>query len=137
MGARALRAWLLAPLTDRAEIEARHEAVGELAQQAAQLDELRSDLAGIQDLERLAGRIAAIRATPRDLAALRLSLQRLPGVATRLSALTSPLLREIGAAVVPLPELLARLEQELGDEPPITTTEGGIAARRAFCISFA
>jgi DNA mismatch repair protein MutS len=87
MGSRLLRMWLLAPLTNRPAIEARHDAVEVLLQDARGRNRLREALDGVRDIERLAGRVAARRASPRDLGALRDSLQRLPDLQGALQAL--------------------------------------------------
>ena len=80
MGARLLRQWLLAPLVDRKAIDARLDAVEALVHDASARDALRSALDGVRDAERLGGKAAAGRATPRELAALGASLARLPDV---------------------------------------------------------
>src|SRR6185312_15951692 len=80
MGARLLRRWLLAPLVDRARIDARLAAVAALHDDASARGALRDALDGVRDVERLAGKAAAGRATPRELAALGASLARLPEV---------------------------------------------------------
>src|SRR5437763_8402488 len=80
MGARLLRQWLLAPLVERAAIDARLDAVAALVRDAGARDALRSALDGVRDVERLGGKAAAGRATPRELAALGSSLHRLPDV---------------------------------------------------------
>jgi DNA mismatch repair protein MutS len=81
MGARLLRQWLLAPLTDRLAIEVRLARVGALVSDPLSRAALRSALDGVRDLERLAGKAAAQRATPRELRALGDSIARLHGVA--------------------------------------------------------
>jgi DNA mismatch repair protein MutS len=78
MGARLLRAWMLRPLIDEEAIEARLDAVGHLLQQTVVRGEIRKELRGIQDLERLTSRIALGLAMPRELVALRKSLAQLP-----------------------------------------------------------
>jgi DNA mismatch repair protein MutS len=80
MGARLLRQWLLAPLVDRTTIDARLDAVDALLHDPSARDALRSALDGVRDVERLGGKAAAGRATPRELAALGASLRRLPDV---------------------------------------------------------
>ena len=80
MGTRLLRQWLLAPLVDRARIDARLDAVSALVNDASARDSLRSALDGVRDVERLGSKAAAGRATPRELAALGSSLARLPDV---------------------------------------------------------
>src|SRR5687768_1170399 len=80
MGARLLRQWVLAPLTERAVIDARLDAVGALVAEPLARQALRSALDGVRDVERLASKAAASRATPRELGALGQSLARLPAV---------------------------------------------------------
>src|SRR5216117_4544508 len=87
MGARLLRRWLLAPLVDPAAINARLDAVDVLVHDPRGRDRVREALDGVRDLERLAGRAALGRATPRELGALRDSIHRLPDVRAALDGL--------------------------------------------------
>jgi DNA mismatch repair protein MutS len=80
MGARLLRQWILAPLVDGGAIESRLDAVSALASDAIARARLRDALEGVRDVERLAAKAAAGRATPRDLGALGASLGRLPAI---------------------------------------------------------
>jgi DNA mismatch repair protein MutS len=80
MGARLLRQWLLAPLVQRSPIEARHAAVEALLHDPVSRAALRDALDGVRDVERLASKAAASRATPRELRALGDSLARVPRV---------------------------------------------------------
>ncbi len=66
MGQRLLRQWLLAPLLERGAIEARLEAVATLVADAVGRMALREALDGVRDVERLASKAAAGRATPRS-----------------------------------------------------------------------
>ena len=115
MGGRLLRRWLLAPLLDPAAINARLDAVETLLTDSRGRLRLREALDGVRDLERLAGRAALGRATPRELGALRDSIVRLPDVA--------------GAHTLPITlDLLADLGAELGralvERPPAQLDEG-------------
>ena len=80
MGARLLRQWVLSPLTDRAVIETRLDAVSALATDAIAREALRTAVDGVRDIERLAAKTAAGRITPRELRALGDSVARLPEV---------------------------------------------------------
>ena len=81
MGQRMLRQWLLSPLLDRAAVEDRLDAVSALVRDPVGRATLRDALDGVRDVERLASKAAAGRATPRELRALGDSLARLPRVA--------------------------------------------------------
>jgi len=80
MGARLLRGWILRPEISLQEIEARLDAVAELKSQTVVREEIRKTLEGILDLERLTSRVTLGVATPRDLLALRGSLDRVPAL---------------------------------------------------------
>lgn len=129
MGARLLRGWLLRPLIDRDAIEARHAAVGHMLQQTVVRGEIRKELRGIQDLERLTSRITLGLATPRELVALRKSLAQLPvlrNFVTPPPAGGSELLRHLHSEIDELADVRDRLERAVADEPPALSTEPGM-----------
>ena len=74
MGSRALKSWLLSPRRDRAQAAARLEAIGDLRAGAQQT--LRAKLKGCSDVERITARIALRQVRPRELVALRQTLQK-------------------------------------------------------------
>ena len=76
MGARMLRAWMLRPLIDLDAIDARLGAVAHLLQQHVVRGEIRKELRGIQDLERLTSRITLGLATPREASSPSANLSR-------------------------------------------------------------
>ena len=96
MGARLLRAWILRPELSRPEIAARLDAVAEFKSHTMLREEIRQNLRGVQDLERLASRATLGVATPRDLVALRQSLARIPLLRRFLANCTAA--RSAGAA---------------------------------------
>ena len=127
MGARLLRRWLLAPLVDPVAIGARLDAVDVLAQDARGRDRLREALDGVRDLERLAGRAALGRATPRELGALRDSIQRLPDGHAALDGLERrerSALLETAAGFDLLVDLGEELARALVDRPPPQLGDG-------------
>lgn len=90
MGQRMLRDWLLAPLLDRTAIEQRLDAVSAFVGNAIGRAKLRDVLDGVRDIDRLASKAAAGRATPRELRALGDSLARLPNVAKAANDILDP-----------------------------------------------
>src|SRR5438552_759693 len=93
MGARLLRSWLLRPSVRRGEVEARLGAVGELYASHIKRDRLRTLLKEVADVERLAGRLNLGSTTPRDLVALRRSLDQVPQIREALINSDSSLLQ--------------------------------------------
>jgi DNA mismatch repair protein MutS len=126
LGARQLKNWLLRPSIDRAEIEARWDAVSELDAQAMAREELRKSLGRIQDLERLLSKVTLETANARDLAALKLSLAQLPSLRVQVSAFTAARLLQLYERVDELGDVCALLEQSIHPEPPALLTEGNL-----------
>jgi len=130
MGARLLRVWLLSPLRDPKAIAHRLDAVEVMTRDARGRGRLREALDGVRDLERLAGRAAAGRATPRELGALRDSFSRLPDVLEGLSALSdrdrSAALGELEGQFDLLTDLAGELGAALEDRPPALLADGGV-----------
>jgi DNA mismatch repair protein MutS len=129
MGARMLRSWMLRPLIDLNAIEARLGAVAHLVQQIVVRGEIRKELRGIQDLERLTSRITLGLATPRELLALRKSLIQLPVLKNFLTPPQSggsDLLRALHEEIDELTDVREKLEKSLSDEPPSSAAEAGM-----------
>ena len=119
MGARLLRQWLLAPLTDRAAIERRLDAVALLVADERRRAALRDALDGVRDVERLGAKAATRRATPRDLGGLRDSCARLPNLHPFLDGLYG-----LGEGFDVLEDVADRLRRALVDRPPAALGEG-------------
>ena len=128
MGKRLLRATILRPLNNAAEIEARYEAVAEGHGDLVKREEIRRAFGGILDLERLLARISLDSAGPRDVRALAASLARLPGLKTVLGAMTAPLWRAITQRLDTLDDITARIVRTIVAEPPLTLVDGGAIA---------
>jgi DNA mismatch repair protein MutS len=128
-GARFLRHALHHPLRDASLAEARHTAVFALLEDDARLTtNIRAQLKGQADLERIAGRIALSNARPRDLSALRDSLGRLPALCEAIQGSVSPLLAQL-AADLAVPEAdLELLSRAIAPEPATSIREGGVIA---------
>src|SRR5215472_7287150 len=129
MGARLVRSWMLRPLLDPTAIDARLGAVAHLLQQTVVRGEIRKELRGIQDLERLTSRITLGLATPRELLALRKSLAQLPllkNFVTPPQSGGSDLLRDLHEEIDDLADIREKLEHAISDEAPATANEPGV-----------
>ena len=126
MGARMLRQWVLAPLTDLVAIDARLDAVDTLVHDAITRAALRTALDGVRDVERLAGKTAALRANPRDVRALGDSLARLPHVEGALQRTAHPAagtLASIQQSWDSCADLAAEIQRWLVERPPASIGE--------------
>jgi len=129
IGARRLRRWIWAPLRDAEAIEMRLGAVSELSKGGRTA--LRTALGEVGDLERLVGRAARGLASPRELVALRRSLEAVPAVSAAGATAASLLLRQLAAAIKPDPTLADELARALAEDPPAVMRDGG-AIRPAY-----
>ncbi len=126
LGRRTLTDWLRRPLTDTDEIEARHEAVGELLADPLTREELHEHLRDVYDIERLISRVSRGRANARDLRALKDTLDVVPEIRGLLADADSEKLRELRASLDDLPEIRDLLSRAIVPDPPQELTEGGV-----------
>jgi DNA mismatch repair protein MutS len=132
MGARRLRDWLSQPLASVAAIRRRQEVVRMWLESGGLLERFRQELKEVRDLERTLSRLSAGGGNARDLAALRMALERIPALRA--------LLAELGAMPRPVKDApvlelsvppnadAARLREENGDSgsPAAAPGTGGL-----------
>jgi DNA mismatch repair protein MutS len=126
MGGRLLRQWLLAPLTDIAAIGERLDAVEHLRERHTWRQRLDAELRGIGDLERLNGRLAAARVTPRDVVALAAGLERIARLHAALADVAGPALCACRDELDSMPDVAARIAAALADDPPLNPHAGNV-----------
>jgi DNA mismatch repair protein MutS len=126
MGARLLRSWMQRPSVRRGEIEARLAAVEDLHGSQILRDRVRALLKEVSDLERLTGRINMGTATPRDLCALRRSLNQVPSIRQALSDARASLIQVIVENADELPDVRELIARSVSDDPPVNFNEGGV-----------
>ena len=125
MGGRLMRGWLETPLLNPALIKRRLDAVEELAGDAFTRGEVRQILRGVEDMERLIGRVVYGSANAQDLASLSASAGQIPLLKGLLGPMRSALLREVGEMDA-LEALREMTEAIIGDDPPYSVREGGM-----------
>jgi DNA mismatch repair protein MutS len=125
MGARLLRSWLVRPSIERREIETRSTAVAELMDSILR-DKLSSLLKKVSDLERLVGKLNVGTMSPRDLRALKVSIEQAPLVNAELTSVDSLLLQVLSENIVELPETRSLIDRSINEEPPADLSDGGL-----------
>jgi DNA mismatch repair protein MutS len=128
MGKRLLRAWLLRPSLDLAEINARLDAVEAGVKDTIAREELRRALDGVLDLERLLSRVTLETANPRDVLALAASLGKIPGVRSAVGRLLAERLKTLHGSLDELDDLRDRIDKTIVPEPPLSFADGGVIA---------
>jgi DNA mismatch repair protein MutS len=128
MGKRLLRAWLLRPSLDLAEINARLDAVEAGVKEIIAREELRRALDGVLDLERLLSRVTLETANPRDVLALAASLAKIPAIKTAVGRLAAERLKTLHRSLDELADLRERIQKTIVAEPPLSFADGGVIA---------
>jgi DNA mismatch repair protein MutS len=128
MGKRLLRAWLLRPSLDLAEINARLDAVEAGVKDTIAREELRRALDGVLDLERLLSRVTLETANPRDVLALAASIGKIPAVKSAVGRLAAERLKTLHGLLDELGDLRKRIEKTIVPEPPLSFADGGVIA---------
>ena len=123
MGSRALKSWLLSPRRDRAQAASRLEVITALRLGTQQT--LRAQLKGCSDVERITARIALRQVRPRELIALRLTLQKAELLAPVETAQTA-YLTTIFEDVRPPVGCAELIGQCILDEPAALVRDGGV-----------
>jgi len=126
MGKRLLRSWMLRPSIEVNEINHRLDAVEAGVKDFVAREELRRSLNGVLDIERLLSRVTLETANPRDVLALKASLDRIPLTKAALGRLGSTRLRELLDLLNDLAGLRERIEKTIVPEPPLTLADGGV-----------
>jgi DNA mismatch repair protein MutS len=126
MGGRMLRKWLLKPLRDVELINERLDAVDEFFHDSAKRSAVRSILSRMGDIERLCGKMASRKATPRDVVALKEALERIPRLGDAVGRTGSALLERCREKLVGFPEVVERIGGAIVDDPPAQLGAGGV-----------
>ncbi len=129
MGARELRHWIQQPLCDVARIDARLDAVACVYADSGRAEAMVQALKGIADIQRLAARIAARKAMPRELNALRDSLEKLPALFASTAGSGSSLLDGAGALLGDHAALVDTITRAIVADPPSHVRDGGVIKR--------
>ncbi|MDE3091363.1 MAG: DNA mismatch repair protein MutS, partial [Chloroflexota bacterium] len=132
MGARLLREWLTQPLLDLAALNARLDHVDAFYRDTARRESLRDLLKRISDLERLTNRVVQGIAGPRDLVAIRASLEVVPKIqqqaASSKQAEEKSAILNLKSEIDSCPDVVNLISRALVAEPPATLNNGGVIA---------
>ena len=121
MGKRLLSTWFMYPLTDCKQIISRQNHVQTFFDNPIGLDGIREILSKILDIERLTSRIALEKAHPKDVQALRTSLESAVNIQKIVSELSFPIVQMDTAN-----QIINLIYNAILDDPSTSLTEGRI-----------
>jgi DNA mismatch repair protein MutS len=125
-GGRLLRSWILSPLKILKLIQDRQKAVIEIKSNPAVQSDLRTILKGLPDIERLAAKVGAMKAGPRDIVHLKIGLQKAEQLRKTVSSLKSVFIKENLKKMPDLNDPIELIEKAIVEEPPANLTDGGL-----------
>ncbi|MFC2043743.1 DNA mismatch repair protein MutS [Chloroflexota bacterium] len=123
MGGRLLKRWLGQPLLDVAELTRRQEAIDWFYIDTLARNQAISLLGKIADLERLINRVRSNIALPRELVALRRSLEIVPEL---IEVMGEGLTNWLNEGLKPCPDVVDLIAQVIADEPSSSLGEGNV-----------
>jgi len=115
MGGRLLKNWLGHPLLDLVILNPRQDAVAWFHRNNLARQKVVSLLSDIADLERLINRVSSGRVVPRELLALRSSLEKVPDLKAAMT--DGDAINWLGAELKPCPGIVDLIAQAIADEP--------------------
>ncbi|UCU98135.1 DNA mismatch repair protein MutS [Acidovorax radicis] len=133
MGSRLLKAWLLEPQRDRTEARRRLSATtalrgaGGAGGGSGPWAQLRGELKGVSDVERITARTALRQVRPRELVALGITLQKSELLALSAQA-PEPYLAQIFSQLQPPAGCTDLLQRAIAPEPAALVRDGGVIA---------
>ncbi len=125
MGGRMLRRWILMPLKEIQVINRRLSVVDFLLQFPEVSYKIEEELKGISDVERLVGKLAGERISPKELGYLRDSLCRYKVIEIILREEDKAVKEHFGE-FKDLDEIITLLQNELQEELPVALTKGNV-----------
>jgi DNA mismatch repair protein MutS len=125
MGGRFIRNAVVNPLLDIDAIVERQRAVQAFVEDFDLFNELRYALRKVQDIERLTSRLISRYAGPRDVVALKVSLELVPSIKKLLLSSQAECIADIGKKMEEFADLCELIDSYLVDNPPATSKDGG------------
>ena len=124
MGARMLRQWIMNPLREYEQILHRQEQVSQFYRNQLLMQEVRTILSGILDVERLTARIGLDKAHAKDLLSLRVSLDKMFLIEECMKNTISGMELSSAEERETLEDIISLLEKAIAEDPSILLHEG-------------
>ena len=128
MGSRTLKRWLSLPLKDATRIRQRHEVVAYLIKHLSVLQQIKGQIAKINDIERLISKVATGKISPREVVQLRTSLEAIVPIKEWCLAADNTDLKRLGDKLHACEQLCLQIKKTLTDEAPVTILKGNAIA---------
>jgi len=126
MGGRLMHRWLLFPLIHAESIRERHNVVEYFFRDPDMADNVEEALKRLGDMERIVGKVAVGRVTPREIVQLRVALEALKEIKQECQKADLPQLQNIGEQINTCDRICERIYREIEPEPPVMLGKGQV-----------
>ncbi|ROL57061.1 DNA mismatch repair protein MutS [Bacteroidetes/Chlorobi group bacterium Naka2016] len=126
MGARLLKRWVGNPLLDKEQIVRRLDLVQMFYENSELRSKIRNHLNEVADIERLTSKICSFKATPRDVLALKKSLDAIPLIITELGTNSNPILGSLINKLYTFDEIRDLIQKSIREDASVTVGSGDV-----------
>lgn len=126
MGARLLRKYVEEPLINKEKIQKRLDVIEEINNDYMLRCDLIESLKSIYDIERICGKIAFEKVTPKEMINLKYSLEKLPILKSLINSSDAKILKSYINNMEDLKELYSLIDNSILEEPSISIKDGNI-----------
>ena len=126
MGGRMLRKYVEEPLVDKKRIQNRLDVIEEIKDDYSLRIDLIEILKNVYDIERICGKIAFEKVTPKELINLKNSIEKLPELKRRIEESDAEILKNYAGKMETLDDIYDLIDRAILPEPSITIKDGNI-----------
>ena len=126
MGGRLLRKYVEEPLVNKITIEKRLNVIEEIKDDFMLREDLIDILKNVYDIERICGKIAFEKVTPKEMIHLKNSIEKLPILKNTINSSNANILKEYISNMDDLSDIYSLIDQAILEEPSITIKDGNI-----------
>ena len=125
-GGRMLKQWLNRPLTNKKRLNKRFDIVESFIEDFKTLDDIRSSLKEVSDIERILGRINTNKVSPKEINSLRFSIEQIPRMKTIFIKSTQKPLNKFSKEFLNINTILSEINKVLNKDAPSQIKQGKV-----------
>ncbi len=126
MGGRLMRKYVEEPLVNKSKIDERLNVIEELKDDFMLREDLIDILKNVYDIERICGKVAFDKVTPKDMIHLRNSIEKLPTLKNTINSSNADILKKYIKNLDNLDDIYNLIEEAILEEPSLTIKDGNI-----------
>ena len=126
MGGRLMRKYVEEPLINKSKIDERLSVIQELKDDFMLREDLIDILKNIYDIERICGKVAFEKVTPKEMIHLKNSIEKLPSLKNIINSSNANILKKYIKNLDNLEDIFSLIEKAILEEPSLTIKDGNI-----------